>query len=288
MELDMLDRALVVRWPALIKAVTPDSSGRRIVECESSTEVMDMDGDVVMQKALLDSAEAFIATGHLDIDHKSELGHRMIPPIADPSAYIVGRPLEVRAAEGGRTFVKGEIDRARDGAFDPNSHADALWASLMREPPVKWYASIYGFPTDLDDCTRGACGASPAASRFVIKAIDWRSLAFTRTPKNTALSSPTRIVTAKAYVAELMKSAYPEGAVQSIPQTMDDAYAAADCPGCRVQEEPSLLGYRQHFEKCRGYPTGAADVMAHALMHKCNMDKAAGVLRRRNKDGVLA
>lgn len=283
MEIDVLDKALVARLPALVKAQTPDASGRRVVEVEVSTEAEDLDGDIVLQEALLGSANSFVATGHLDIDHKSELGHRMIPPIRDPSSYIVGRPLSVIAADGGSTFVRGEIDRARDGSFDPSrSHADALWASLMREPPVRWYASIYGFPTDLDDCARGQC-STVQAKRFVIKAIDWRSLAFTRTPKNTALSSPTRIVTAKAYIAELMKTVEgpPNTALLAVPDTMDDVYAAADCLGCRAQEEPSLLGYRRHFVKCLGYPPGAADIMAHALMHKCSMDKVAGALRRR-------
>ena len=276
MELDLLDRAIVARFPALVKARAPEASGRRIVEAGSSTEERDLDGDVVLQKALLDSAAGFIASGHLDIDHKADLGHRMVPPIADPASWIVGRPLDVKAASGGRTFVEGEISRSLDGTDDPTrSHADELWASLRRDPPVAWYASIYGFPVDLDDCRGGACPGSQA-TRFVIKAIDWQGLAFTRTPKNTALSSPTRIITAKAFIAELAKAA-PEGppmsALLAVPQTMDDVYAAADCPGCRAQENPSLLGYRAHFEKCRGMPAGMADILAHAAMHKCNMDK---------------
>ena len=280
METDLLDRAIVARLPALVKA-RPDSSGRRIVEVESSTEYPDLDGDVVLQSALLNSAAGFVETGHLDIDHISELGPRMQPPILDTASYIVGRPLSV-SAKGGSTFVEGEISRSLDGASDPSrNRADELWETLCREPPVAWYASIYGFPLDLDDCTKGQCSVS-GATRFVIKAIDWRSLAFTRRPKNTALKSAARIVTAKSWLADLVKSAIPEGppnsAILAVPQTMDDVYAAADCLGCRVQDSPSLLGYRQHFAACRGFPPGMAGVMAHAVMHRRNMD---GVLKCR-------
>lgn len=283
MELDLLDRAVVARFPALVKAYTPDSDGRRIVSVKSSTEEIDLDGDCVLQKALLDAADNFVRYGHFDIEHRSDLGHRMIPPIPNPASWIVGRPLEVTAAPGGRTFVKGEISRSLDGV---PGHADELWDSLRREPPVAWYASIYGFPMDLDDCTKGACPDSPA-TRFIIKAIEWTGLAFTRTPKNTALKSAARIVTAKAYLVDLAK-AEPHGpplsSLLAVPQTMDDVYAAADCLGCQPQD---LHGYRNHFENCRGFPPGISDMMAHAMMHRRNMEKATGRTFQRTPDGVL-
>ena len=289
MPLDLLDRAIVARIPALVKARTPYGSSRRVVEVEASTEAVDMDGDVVLQSALLQSANSFVASGHLDIDHISEMGHRMHPPVSNPASYIVGRPTKVWSGDNGSTFIEGEISRSADGSDDPSrSKADELWASLRRDPPVTWYASIYGFPIDLDDCTRGQCSGT-AATRFVIKAIDWRSLAFTRTPKNTALSSPARIISAKAYMIELAKSLQgpPLSSLLAIPQTMDDVYTASDCPACRVNDMPSLVGYRQHFAKCLSWPPGMSDIAAHAMMHKCSMDKAVMRLTR-NKDGILA
>lgn len=274
MDTDLLDRAIVARIPTLIKARPAEASGRRIVTVEASTEEKDLDRDIVMQSSLLNSAASFIATGHLDLDHKSEIGHRMRPPITDPLSYVVGRPLDVKGMPGGRTFVEGEISKAIDGSHDPRrSRADEFWDSLLRDPPVLWYASIYGFPTDLDDCTRGFCPGL-TDTRFVVKAIDWRSLAFTRTPKNTALKSETRIVSAKAYIAEMVKAEYPEQSVLAIPQTMDDVYAASECQKCGVHHMPSLLGYRAHFAKCAGYAPGMADIAAHATMHKRNMEKA--------------
>ena len=273
---DILDRALIARVPALVKARAPEASGRRIVDIEASTEEVDLDGDVVLQSALLNSAESFVATGHLDIDHKSEIGHRMVPPVLDPASYVVGRPLSVRNGGGGRTFVEGEISRPAGGASDPAaSKADELWESLRRDPPVLWYASIYGFPLDTDDCTRGGCAVP--ATRLLVKAIDWRSLAFTRTPKNTAIGEPVRIVSVKAYIAGLAK-AVPDAPAFAWPDTLEAVVAAGACKSCGVQEAPSLLGYQRHFEKCMGYPKGAAGIAAHALSYKRNMD---GILKSR-------
>lgn len=289
---DFLERAIIARIPAILKALPVDTTGRRIVEVEASTETVDFDGDVVLQSALLASANTFVATGHLDIDHLSELGARM--GIPDPSSFIVGRPMAVTDLGGGRTFVKGEISRANDGKFDPAANRfDEFWSSLQRDPPVMWFSSIYGFPTDLDDCTKGACGSS-GATRYLIKSIDWRSLAFTRSPKNLALTSPTRIVTAKSYMAELAKSFSsstfeptvpptmqgmqgPPVGVQ-LPNTMADVWARKSCAVCGVDSFPSLFGYRSHFAKCMGYPEGAADLFAHAVMHRHRMSRAVPTL----------
>lgn len=285
---DFLDRAIVARIPALIKAREPDASGRRIVEVEASTEEIDYDGDVILQSALMGSAREFVATGHFDIDHLSEFGARM--GIPNPERFIIGRPMDVTARTGGRTFVKGEIARSSDGKFDPDTNVyDSFWASLRQDPPVIWYSSIYGFPTDLDDCTKGQCSES-GAKRYLIKSIDWRSLAFTRTPKNTALSSPTRILSAKSYLIELAKAMKPEETRPTtkfplaegmqgppigtqLPNTMADVWMAKNCTGCGANDYPSLLGYRSHFAKCLGFPPGAADICAHAVMHRHGMEE---------------
>lgn len=268
---DLLDKAVVARLPVIIKALPVDTSGRRIVEVEASCEAVDYDGDVVLQEALLRSAASFVATGHLDLDHMSEFGARL--GIPDPASYIVGRPLEVTSAEGKRTFVRGEIRRSIDGTVNPaRNRYDEFWESLQSDPPVQWYSSIYGFPTDMENCQSGMC-TDTGALRYLIKAMDWRSLAFTRTPKNTALRDATRIVTAKSYFAELAKSMSTQ--VPTImPQTMDDVMAAQACPNCEVHKAPSLLGYRQHFMVCKGWPAGVADVCAHAISHRNAMKRA--------------
>jgi len=211
MDLD-LDRAITMQIPCLIKARPPESNGRRIVEVSCSSETVDLDGDIVLQSALLGAASKFCSTGHLDIDHFSEIGYQI--GIPDPAAYIIGRPLEVKSLPGNCTSVIGEISRPVHAKHAVRHQSDIFWESLQRDPPVQWYSSIFGYPTSWDDCAGndGACGCM-GATRFVIKAIDWRSLAFTRSPKNTALKGAARIVMAKSLVADLMalKAAAPDG-----------------------------------------------------------------------------
>ena len=260
---DVLDKAVVMRVPMIAKARPMTADGRRIIEVAASSETVDFDGDLVLQKALIDSAPGFLASGHLDLDHKSEFGMWM--GIADPASYIVGRPLDVNVLPGGHTAVIGEISKSRDGSVNPAvNRYDELWLSLQAVPEVKWYSSIYGFPTDIDDCSDGSCTV-PGVTRFVIKALDWRSLALTRTPKNEGLIGAARIVTAKAYMVELAKSMLP---TVSPMMTMDGVWKARNCDACDVQTAPSLMGYRQHFAKCCCLPPDQADLAAHAVMHK--------------------
>ncbi len=266
---DLLDRGIVCRFPVLIKAMPADADGRRIVEVEASTETIDADGDMILQDALMKSAASFVGTGHLDIDHLSEFGYRL--GIPDPSSYIIGRPLEVRSGPDRTTFVKGEISKAIDGRVDPvRNRFDEFWQSLQRDPPVTWFSSIYGWPIDLEDFSKSV-GQSSGITRYLIKSLDWRSLAFTRSPKNTALTSQARIVTAKSYLLELAKEFAPGmGEVPSMALLSQSGI----CPLCSVHTLPSLLGYRQHFIACKNLSFGMADIYAHALMHQTNMSRA--------------
>src|ERR1700743_2718026 len=109
----MLDDAVIVDFPILIKAATT-AEGRRMIEVEASSEECDSEGDVILQKALLGSAKSFVRTGH--IDHISEMGERM--GIPNPESYIIGHPTEVKDIGGGRTSVVAEIMRSKDGKMD--------------------------------------------------------------------------------------------------------------------------------------------------------------------------
>jgi len=199
--MELYEKAITVSVPVVIKAVL--EKGRRIVTVEASNESVDSEGDVILQKALLGSAKSFCDSGHLDIDHLSEIGHRI--GIKNPEWYIVGRPLEAYDGGDGRTFVKGEIRQSDDGSFDPMRPYDMLWDGLTSTPPVVWYASIYGYPHEDQtiDCKTGQCKGESEASRYLIKGIDWTSLAFTRRPVNQALKGRATIVTAKALIKSI-------------------------------------------------------------------------------------
>jgi hypothetical protein len=108
--------ALGFDLPVLIKART--DGDRRLVEVEASNEEKDSEKDIIKQFALLDSAASFVATGHLDIDHYSEIGERL--GMANPTDYIVGVPTEMKDLGKGRTGVLGELHKAgRRPPLDP-------------------------------------------------------------------------------------------------------------------------------------------------------------------------
>lgn len=301
------NEAYVIRLDAIVKAHPPGADGKRVVEVEASSEQIDSEGDIVMQKALLDSASAFCRSGHLDIDHISEVGRRY--GVKNPESYIVGRPLEVKDIGGGRTSVVGEIMRSIDGSVSPDTcKYDAFWGSLQSEPPVHWYASIFGYPTEWDDCTEKACSAD--AKRYVIKQIDWRSLAFTRNPVNTALRGTAKIMTAKAFVAgmasEVRKDfASPFGLSADMPMgppftgTPGTPEAASNMPmpfSCgsqcpvsmdalwgnyirsrdkceHLQFGASTVALTEHYMLCCGAPKEFAELLAYALMYMIMRDR---------------
>lgn len=190
-------KSVIIDFPALIKSSI--HNGNRIITMEASNEYVDGEGDIILQKALLDSSESFLKSGHLDIDHLSEIG--LSVGIDNPSKYIVGVPTEVFDMGERRTGIKGEIFRNPDGSFDPDKYQyDMIWHSLQLTPPVRWRASIYGYPKSgmVKDCSRETCESG--ATRFLVEGLDWRSLAFTKNPMNDSIRHEAKVVTAKSYV----------------------------------------------------------------------------------------
>lgn len=262
------ESAICIQIPAVVKARPDGVSGRRIVEVEASNEVVDSEGDVILQNALLNSANSFLKGGHLDIDHISEIGDRL--GIANPTSYIVGNPLEVKNLGGGRTAVIGELDKSG------RPKATELWESLKADPPVRWQASIYGFPLpgEIIDCRVQKAENTYGATRFLVQGIDWRSLAFTRNPINTALKSTAHIVSAKSLLAVMKarmgtnpalemnnlaaNSVFESGLITS-PRTDSELLghfhyhiSKGKCPCMQNASLFTIEGFRNHFEKCCG------------------------------------
>lgn len=283
-----MDNGLIISLPGTIVKARQDKSGRRLVEVEASNEAMDGEGDIIYQKALLDSADSFIKNGHCDIDHMSELGPRL--GVMNPNSYIVGRPIEVKALENGRTFVVAEIQKGV--TYDPaRNRFDDFWDSLQREPPVQWRASIYGFPKEgqINDCRELLCKSG--ATRYEISGLDWKSMAFTKSPMNRALEGYAKVVTAKAMIEAIMKGEeampgvdlagpVPGTAPRHLaPRNMHDAigqyheHIAKDCPFSGGSMDNRAM-FKSHFEGCCGMDSNMADVFAHALMYYRTLDRA--------------
>lgn len=271
---------IVIALPCIIKAKA--DGDRRLVEVEASNEAVDSEGDVILQRALLDSADYFVKNGNLDIDHLSEIGAQI--GIPDPTSYIVGRPTEVKDLGDGRTGVVGEIRRASDGKIDTAKNKfDEFWESLQSKPPVIWQASIFGYPKSdhVVDCRTGTCDRG--ATRLLVKGIEWLSLAFTRKPINTSLKGHARIVSAKSYAAAI-KAWDPSQPFPMIsewkmpPRSCDEVWGqylrhiAKDCPFAGA-EGKSRACFKDHFTYCCGLDGDSAELLSNALMMMVLDDK---------------
>jgi len=281
--------AVVISIPTIIKAVA-DDTGRRLISVEASNEEIDAEGDIILQAALMGSAGSFVKTGHIDIDHISELGDRLGVP--NPMSYIIGRPLEVKDLGGGRTGVIIEIYRSHDGSVDAKKNRyDAFWESLHTDPPTLWRSSIYGFPLDGQTEDHRSKGGR---TRFIVKGIDWRSLAMTRNPVNTAIEGFAKIVTAKAAVEALIKGGLYGTAncggpgitpmaesiqpvMLSVPRNMDELigqHRRHMVKGCsHTAGADTRVGFQKHFLSCCGAHPEIADVLSHALMYHLLLEK---------------
>ena len=189
--------------PTIVKSSIID--GERIIEVQASSEDVDSEGDVILQKALLDSAQYFISTGHIDIDHISELGHRY--GIKNPDSYIIGKPLEVIDKGKGHTYVKGKLFKNANNEFNPKIYSyDNVWASLNTDPPTKWSASIFGYPKSdaFVNCSEDVC-KDTNATRYLVSGLEWHSLALTKNPVNNKLTGFATITKANMF----MKSRFP-------------------------------------------------------------------------------
>jgi hypothetical protein len=236
----------------------------------------------------LKAAPAFIKSGCLDIDHVSEIGNRLNPPISNPSSYIVGVPREVKDIGDYRTSVLCELHKARsDGVI---TKADELWQSLTADPPVVWRASVFGYPTMngwIDVRVAKAGTETYGASRYVIQEMLWKSLAFTRSPQNDSIIHPARIVTAKALLEFIAKS-YSSPVTPSISTPTSETLAnymfparsrdelmgqylthirGGKCPHAGGAEGNSVHSFREHFANCCQEDPWSADLKSLALMH---------------------
>jgi len=250
---------VVVDIPCTVRVMV--KGGKRMVAVEASCEAKDSEGDIILQKALLDSAASFIRSGDLDIDHLSKIGDRVGAKDPMPS-YIVGEPTEVNDIGGGRTEVIGFL-------YPENPKSDWLWSKLQSEPD-RWRSSIYGFPTDMDEGTGGA-------SRYLVKAMDWTSLAFTRNPVNDAIKGHARIIKANAFMSELVKcgitceKGMPEGMINNSWESatlnqLYERYLAHRAEGCDLlKSHRTTYHIQKHMEVCEGMPLEKAEIVAHAI-----------------------
>ena len=178
----MNDAAMLAEIPeyitlgsAFLKATPAEEAGERFLFMEASNEDPDHQHEVVLQKALEDSASYFLRHGNIDLSHYTLLGPKA--GIANHYEYEIGKPVDVRV-QGDRTFVKAQLYKG-DSAMARN--ANMVWDSLTKQsPPARWYPSVGGAvlakSVRIDPDTKAKVG--------VVERVRWSNIALDRMPVN--------------------------------------------------------------------------------------------------------
>lgn len=235
----------------MLKATPFEEAGKRYVYIEASDETRDLQGEIVLAKALAESADYYLRYGNLDLDHYTQIGAKA--GIPNYEAYEIGRPVEVTARDGA-TFVKGQI---YSGGGAAGERANTFWSSLTEiDPPARWYPSVGGAimekGTTIDPKTMKKCA--------VIKQVRWTNIGFSKTPVNPSVGTVSTVpfgALAKSFVgggwdlAKALEAGYGT----------DSAQLTGGAAMRKQSLEPALLSYWDFRDKFAGLiRTGEAGV----------------------------
>jgi len=156
-----------------------DEEGNYLFEVEASNENVDLQKQIVLQSALLESKDSFLRRGKINFNHMHKRRGPDGQTISDPS-MIIGEPIEVRT-EGNKTFVKGKLYNTSKMAQELVRHLQAGSTRIK--------ASVQGFhPKIVPNIRTGI---------ETVVSLDWNGLAFTVNPVNPTLS-PVRLLGIKS------------------------------------------------------------------------------------------
>lgn len=161
----------------MLKATPSAEGNKRFIYLEASREERDQHNEIVLAKALEDSADHYLKFGNIDLDHKTMPAVAKLHGIERPDLWEIGAPVEVRV-DGISTFVKAELFT---GATDLAERANMVWDSMTKlNPPRKWYPSVGGKimrkSTTLDKETGDKIA--------VVSGVRWTNIALSQHPVN--------------------------------------------------------------------------------------------------------
>ncbi len=168
----------------MLKATPAEEGGERYIYLEASNEALDVQNEVVLAKALEESASYYLRYGNIDLDHLTQVGAKA--GIPDYNLFEIGRPVDVRV-DGTRTFVKGQIFT---GAGPTAEKANQFWDSITGlNPPQQWYPSVGGAvlekSTEVDSKTK--------AKRSMVTRVRWTNIGMSKTPVNIEVPTASTI-----------------------------------------------------------------------------------------------
>jgi hypothetical protein len=159
----------------LLKATPAEENGARYLYFEASNEEVDHQNEIILAKALSDSAEYYLRHGNVDLSHYSILGAKS--GLANFMEYEIGKPIDVQL-NNTKTFVKVQL---YTGESAMAKNANMVWDSLTRQqPPSRWYPSVGGVVLSKSVRIEPSTGEKIA----VVDKVRWNNIALDRCPVN--------------------------------------------------------------------------------------------------------
>ena len=150
-----------------------DDFGNYIFEVEASNENLDLQNQIVLQRALMESKDEFLKGGVISFDHLHKRRDEKGNIISDPS-MVIGEPMDVYFdKENKKTIVKGKL-------YSNNEKAKDL-IKMLKAGSTRVRASVGGiFPQVVKNRKTGV---------EKITHVLWNDLALTTSPVNNTVGS---------------------------------------------------------------------------------------------------
>lgn len=185
-----------------------DAEGNYIFEVEASNENLDLQNQVVLQSALMESKDKFLKGGVISYDHLHKRRAEDGSVISDP-AYVIGEPIDVRT-EGKSTIVKGKL-------YGNNPTAQKL-IDMLKAGSTRVRASVGGILPDVVKNTKTGVEK--------IRHVFWNDLALTVSPVNYSVGSAQFAKSLTS--AEFVKALQAGYETDSVKKTGGEAIIAED------------------------------------------------------------
>ena len=157
-------------------SIGKDRNGDIIFDVEASNENLDLEGQKVLQRVLLDSKEYFLSNGFISKDHLHQkiVGEGDNKTLIYDEDFIIGEPLEV--------YTKGTSTRVKGKLYKNNEYAQKF-IKLLQEGSSRVKASVGGLLPIVKKVKEGGKEIEKVIS------VLWNDLALTISPVNPTVSS---------------------------------------------------------------------------------------------------
>ena len=157
-------------------SIGKDRNGDFIFDVEASNENLDLEGQKVLQRVLLDSKEYFLSNGFISKDHLHQkiVGEGDNKTLIYDEDFIIGEPLEV--------YTKGTSTRVKGKLYKNNEYAQKF-IKLLQEGSSRVKASVGGLLPIVKKVKEGGKEIEKVIS------VLWNDLALTISPVNPTVSS---------------------------------------------------------------------------------------------------